>query len=207
MDDHQSAAGFDIKVLACDELSRAVALLAEGMRDNPVHMQAFGADPQRRQRRLRRFLGHAVGYVGSNGMLLGAYAHGELVGALGMLEPGHCRPGRMQTLAFACFIIGGNTPACAWRIRHWLAAWARNDLREPHWHLGPLAVLPAWRRQGAGRCLMLQCCRRLDALGATAWLETDREINVAFYETFGFTVTRHEPVLGATNWFMRRPPR
>ncbi len=53
---------------------------------------------------------------------------------------------------------------------------------------------------------MMRCCRHVDALAATAWLETDLAINAAFYETLGFAVIRHEPVLGVPNWFMRRPP-
>ena len=44
----------------------------------------------------------------------------------------------------------------------------------------------------------------MDALGAAAYLETDLAINVAFYETLGFGVSRHEVVLGVPNWFMSR---
>src|SRR5690606_17660554 len=102
-------------------------------------------------------------------------------------------------------IVASNPPAGVMRIRRWLSSWARNDPAEPHWHIGPLAVRPEYRRQGIGRRLMTQCCRRLDALGATAYLETDLAINVAFYETLGFVVTGHEVVLGVPNWFMSRP--
>jgi hypothetical protein len=46
----------------------------------------------------------------------------------------------------------------------------------------------------------------MDALAATAYLETDLAINVDFYETLGFLVVKHELVLGMPNWFMSRPP-
>ena len=202
-----AAAGFhvDIRALLPGELRTAVAILADGMRDNPLHVKAFGAEPQRRQRLLRRFLDHLVVYIRLHGSVLGAFVQGELVGVLGMLEPGRCRPAGMEALRFAGVIVAGNPPAGAWRIRRWLAVWTRNDPPEPHWHLGPLAVLPAYRRRGVGRRLMMRCCRHLDALAATAWLETDLAINAAFYETLGFVVTRREPVLGVPNWFMRRP--
>ena len=194
----------DIRLLAADELRTATAILAAGMRDNPVHVQAFGTRPQHRQRRLHRFLGHLVAYIRSHGSLLGAFVDGELVGVLGMLEPGRCRPGWWEALGFAGVIALSNPPAGVWRIRRWLATWTRNDPPEPHWHIGPLVVVPACRRRGVGRRLLLRCCRQLDALGASAWLETDLAINVAFYQTLGFVVTRHEPVLGVANWFMRR---
>ncbi len=195
-----------IRALGADELGAAVALLAEGMRDNPLHVKAFGPDPQRRQQRLRRFLGQLVAHVHSNGILLGACVHDdELVGVLGMMKPGRCRPARRDVLRMAGGIITNNPPLGVLRIQRWLSAWLRNDPLEPHAHIGPLAVSPAWRRQGVGRELMMQCCARLDALGAVAWLETDLASNVAFYGTLGYAVVRQESVLGVPNWFMRRP--
>ena len=86
------------------------------------------------------------------------------------------------------------------------AAWTRNDPAELHWHIGPLAVVQAYRRQGVGRRMMVHCCRHLDSLAATAWLETGLAINASFYKTLGFDTIRHQPVLGLPNWFMRRPP-
>lgn len=70
--------------LTSDELDTAVAILASGMRDNPIHVQAFGTDPDRRQRRLRPFLSPLLGYVYRRGDVLGAYRDGEMVGVLGM---------------------------------------------------------------------------------------------------------------------------
>lgn len=196
----------DIKALMPGELHAAAALLAHGMRDNPLHMKAFGADPERRQERLSRFLGQSVAFVQSRGTVLGAYVRGELIGVLGMMEPGRCRPGLMDKLRFAGVILASNPPAGVFRIRRWLAAWARNDPDDPHWHIGPLAVHPEYRRRGIGRRLMFHCCQNLDALKGTAYLETDLAINVAFYETLGFIVTGQEVVLGVPSWFMSRPP-
>lgn len=196
----------DIKALELDESHAAAALLAHGMRDNPMHVKVFGTDPDHRERRLLRFFGHLVAYVHSNGSVLGAYVHGELIGVLGMMEPGGCRPALMDALRFASVIVASNSPAGVLRILRWLAAWARNDSADPHWHIGPMAVRPAHRRRGIGRRLMTHCCQRMDALAATAYLETDLAINVDFYETLGFLVVKHELVLGMPNWFMSRPP-
>ncbi|MEO9229714.1 MAG: GNAT family N-acetyltransferase [Devosia sp.] len=178
----------DIRVLAPAELHTAGMILATGMRDNPLHVRAFGAGPGRRQHRLQRFLGKLLVHVHTHGTLLGADVRGERVGVLGMLKPGWCRLTPLDTLRLAGVIGTGNPPAVTWRICRWLTAWAHNDPSTPHWRVGPLAVLPAWRRRGVGRSLMQQCCQRVDARAASAWLETDLAVNAIFYATFGFLI-------------------
>ena len=197
---------FAIKVLIADELGAATTLLAEGMRDNPLHVKAFGTNAQKRQRRLQRFIGQIVTHVHANGTLLGSFVNNELTAVAGMLKPQRCRPTPMEIVRMAGIIIASNPPIGAWRIHRWLSAWTRNEPREPHAHVGPLAVALPWRRKGVGRELMRECCRRLDAHGQLAWLETDLPINVRFYKTLGFVVSRREPVLGVPTWFMARQP-
>lgn len=121
----------------------AVLLLADAMGDNPLHIQAFGADPARRQRRLRRFMNPLLHHVQSHGALLGAHAQGELVGVLGMMRPGCCRPSAWAALRFAGVVVASNPPIGVWRIARWMAAWARHDPSELHWHIGPLRPAPA----------------------------------------------------------------
>ena len=50
-------------------------------------------------------------------------------------------------------------------------------------------------------------CARMDAAREDAYLETDKQINVRFYQRFGFEVVGEEDVLGVPNWFMRRTRR
>lgn len=195
-----------IRTLTRDELQAAAVILAQGMLDNPLHVRVFGFSPVLRERRLLRFLGALIGHVEAHGEVLGAFAGGELVGVLGMMKPGHCRPALRDRLRLACLIVAGNPPATVLRIRRWLSVWARNDPDGPHWHIGPFAVARAYRRRGIGRRLMALCCEHIDALAATAYLETDLAHNVAFYETLGFVVIRQETVLGVPNWFMLRLP-
>ena len=200
-------AGVEITELTSGaQRAAAAVLLVDAMRDNPLHIQAFGADPTRRRRRLGRFMEPLVCHVQSHGALLGAYAQGELIGVLGMMKPGFCRPSGLAALRFAGLVVASNPPVGVWRIARWLAAWTRHDPSELHWHIGPLAVASAYRRQGVGRLLMEHCCAKLDTLAAVAWLETDLAINASFYESLGFATVLQEPVLGVPNWFMRRAP-
>lgn len=197
----------EIRKLTTDQLDPAVALLACGMRDNPLHVRVFGTRPDLRCRRLHVFLGPLTAYVHSNGDLLGAYIGRELVGVLGMIRPGRCRPAPGTRLRLGLALAARMPPPVLLRIHRWISAWAASDPAEPHWHIGPLAVLPEYRRRGVGRRLMAECCQRLDTLDAAAWLETDLATNVEFYQQFGFVVAGQEPVLGVTNWFMGRAPR
>jgi ribosomal protein S18 acetylase RimI-like enzyme len=60
---------------------------------------------------------------------------------------------------------------------------------------------------GVGSMLMQVFCKRMDDAGEAAYLETDKEINVRFYEKFGFEVTGEDEVLGVRNWYMFRRAR
>ena len=101
-------------------------------------------------------------------------------------------------------MIRGVGPASAARLGSWLAAWGRHDPAEPHIHLGPIGVDPAYQGKNVGRLLMEAYCAELDRGGVKGYLETDRAENVTFYQRFGFQVTREAPVLGVTNYFMTR---
>ncbi|MGP1664441.1 MAG: GNAT family N-acetyltransferase [Rhodanobacter sp.] len=193
-----------IRALSAAELPTAVRLFSGGMANNPLHMAAFGTQPKRRQHRLQRFFVPLLRHVYTNGHLLGAFVDGQMIGVLGMFEPGCCRPSGMQTLGLIGAIVGSNTPVGAWRIGRWLDAWRRHDPPEAHWHLGPLVVSATYRRRGVARQLMQHVCQCLDQRSGNAWLETDLAANVAFYASLGFVVTACEPVLGVPNWFMRR---
>lgn len=196
-----------IRQLSDRDLAAAAGVCARGMRDNPIHVQAFGADPLRRQRRLARFFAAVVPLVQRKGTLMGAYDGGVLIAVLGLLPPGACRPTRRDILRLLPSLLTSNSPAGLLRVRRWLSAWARNDPPEHHWHLGPLAVDVAHHGQGVGTRLMLQCNIHIDALGAAAYLETDKSINVIFYERFGFSTMATVSVLGVSNWLMKRPAR
>ncbi len=197
----------EIRALALSELRAATALLTDGMLNNPLHLRVFGADSEHRRRHLARFLGPLVTYVDSSGVVMGAYVQDQLVGVLGMIKPGRCRPGPGDRLRIGGALLTSAPPTVLLRIHRWLAAWARHDPAEPHWHIGPLAVRAENRGRGIGRRLMQHCCQHLDRVEATGWLETDLDINAGFYRSLGFDVIRQEPVLGVPTWFMSRRPR
>ncbi|MDQ3657826.1 MAG: GNAT family N-acetyltransferase, partial [Chloroflexota bacterium] len=95
--------------------------------------------------------------------------------------------------------------------------------KEPCWYLAALGVDPERQGQGIGSRLMETALAEIDrspetagaaARGAAtrgaAYLETGEEINVRFYERFGFKVRESAlqlaPAPGPTHWTMWRPP-
>lgn len=53
---------------------------------------------------------------------------------------------------------------------------------------------------------MKRRCQCMDSLAAAAYVKTDLEINATFYKIPGFSVTRHELVLGMPNSFLSCSP-
>lgn len=91
------------------------------------------------------------------------------------------------------------------RIQRWINAWDERDPPEPHRHLGPVGVLPQHQGLGIGSKMMKSFCTIVDADHEPAFLETDKLVNVRFYERFGFRIIDESPIFGIENFFMWRP--
>lgn len=195
----------EVRDLRPQEVPEAVGVLARGMRDNPLHVAAYGEDPERRLRCHARLM-RGVFRAFPAQQPICAVRDGTLVGVTGVAPAGTCRPTAAQRLRLLPDVVALG-PRTAARVGRWISSWAKHDLDEPHVHLGPLAVDAHLQGQGMGSLIMQEHCRRLDADSAVGYLETDKPENVRFYERFGFQVVGEEPVLGVPNWFMRREPR
>jgi GNAT superfamily N-acetyltransferase len=84
--------------------------------------------------------------------------------------------------------------------------WIESHLpAEPCWLLDLVGVRPDAQGRGIGRALITHGTERAAAAGQPAFLETGNESNVAFYESLGFRVVRHDraPDDGPMIWFMQ----
>ncbi len=185
------------------EIEEVLDLLSRGMRDNPIHVAAFGEDPEPRRRRFRALIAAAFSVSDFSHTLVARREDGVIVGVCGMLPPGDCRPDLGQQLRMLPTLLSIG-PRAAGRVMRWMGAWQRHDPEERHWHLGPLAVDAHLQGEGVGSRMMQVFCARMDAAGEDAYLETDKPINVRFYERFGFEIVGEQEVLSVTNWFMLR---
>jgi ribosomal protein S18 acetylase RimI-like enzyme len=195
----------EIRALAPSDVRLAAAVLGRGMRDNPLHIAALGVDPASREKALtgvfRAFLAIEAA---RKGRVLGAFKKGALVGVCGMMRPGACqltpveKVAMLPKLLWSCG-IGGTA-----KLLSRFGNWSKHDPAEPHWHLGPVGVERELQGQGIGSRLLCEFCRIVDEEKAAAWLETDKDINVAFYRKHGFEVIAEDTVNGVPNWFMKR---
>ncbi|MGD9088263.1 MAG: GNAT family N-acetyltransferase [Desulfobacterales bacterium] len=92
-----------------------------------------------------------------------------------------------------------------WRKSIWRNEWARHDPMNQHWHLGPVGVLPSHQGKGIGTNLLSRFCQEVDACLSPAYLETDSDKNVQFYERFGFEVVKETEIFNVKNRYMWRP--
>ena len=196
--------GVDVRDLAGSEIIEAAAMLGRGMRDNPLHFRAFGPLPDRREAALRRLFETLLSQYTTKGSILGAFSAGTLVGVCGMVEPGRCRPGVRDKASLATALLRGSGVGGVIRAMKWARRWARHDAEQPHWHLGPVGVEPHLQGGGIGSAMLRMFCERMDRAGCLAYLETDKQENLPFYERFGFRITDEDDVLGVRNWFMER---
>ncbi len=197
------ASGLRVADLPPSSYPDAVGVLARGMRDNPLHVAAYGAHPDRREQAHARLM-RALFRHGRNNEPIGVWRDGTLVACTGVLVEGGCRPSLSQLKMLPA--IAGLGPRTAMRVAAWLPVWSARDPDEPHAHLGPLAVDRHLQGQGIGAVLLTEHCRRLDARRELGYLETDKPENVRFYEKGGYRVVGEAPALGVTCWFMRREP-
>jgi ribosomal protein S18 acetylase RimI-like enzyme len=184
------------------QLTDAAQLAARAMHDNPLHVAALGSDVDRRIAVMRSALGHVLRAGGRT--VLGAWEGDRLLGIAAFAPVGRCRPTSTERIATVPVVVRAGRSA-----RHllaWQRAWSQLDPDEPHVHLGPVAVVSERRGAGIGGRLLSECVTHLDREQAVGYLETDKEVNVAFYERFGFRVVERRAVIGVPNWFMLREP-
>ena len=193
----------EIGVLPAPETAAAVGVVARGMRDNPLHIAAFGPDPHVRLRKYHLLMASAFAVKDFSHTLVARRPDGTVVGVCGMMPPGNCVPRLGEKLRLLPRLLPLGPRSLA-RVLAWLGAWAKRDPAERHWHRGPLAVDLHLQGQGIGSKLLRVFCAQMDAAGEAAYLETDKPINVRLYERFGFSVVGKHDVIGVPNWFMLR---
>ena len=195
----------EVRDLRADEVPAAVRLLARAFRDEPLQIATLGSDPERRRRRLR-VLFSAMFEVMKAQTPLAAFDGGTMVGVTGIAPPGTCQATSTQVLKYAWALLSIG-PRSLLRSARLNASWAAVDPKEPHSHLGPLAVDADLHGRGIGSQILASYCRQLDEAQLNGYLETDAEAKVRLYERFGFEVVGEKHVVGVPNWFMARQAR
>ncbi|MCS5635444.1 MAG: GNAT family N-acetyltransferase [Myxococcota bacterium] len=198
-----------VRALAAGESSALAETLALAFRDNPMNQAAIRGGPERRLRANRCGIrGTLAAATGRSTILVTPPAEtrvGErIAGGLIALPPGAWPLPPPALLAQIQLALGQGMGT----VRRWGKVYrrlAQFHPREPHWYLLLLGVGPAGQRRGVGSALLETWLREVDRGGASAYLETDRRENVAFYQRAGFEVLEAHEILETPIWRMVRP--
>jgi len=132
-----------------------------------------------------------------------AVQRGRIVGALNAAEWPHCQLGMAEKIKTAPAMTRIMKTALP-RAFTMMNKREAHDPQEPHWHIGPIGVRPELQGKGVGKSLLATFLTTVDEREGPAFLETDVDRNVTLYESFGFTVTGREDIVGIDTRFMWR---
>ncbi len=193
----------EIRRMSPNDMRAACKVLGLAFADNPNTLVIARGDRARAQRmtesgaRVAK-LGRQYSYV-----LVAEEAAGRLVGVLNALQWPNCQLRMSEKLKVAPAMIrvtGLGLPSALKMMN----VWTNHDPGERHWHLGPIGVDPELQGRGIGKAMLAAFLDMVDGQGATAYLETDVDRNVALYEKFGFKIVGQEDIAGVNNRFMWR---
>ena len=186
--------GYHFALMQQADISEAAHVLSIAMLNNPLHRAVFLGHGEQERKEIEKMFYDLLSTA--PGIVYLAKENDKIIGVM-----------RFKS----CNGKGGDEPDMLehdkninWRKATWLEEWAERDPVEPHWHLGPIVVLPSRRGRGVGTKLMRRFCREVDECSASAYLETDLEKNVRFYEKFGFKVIAGSTMFDVENRYMVR---
>ena len=187
-------ASFQISFMEQSDIQEAANVLSRAMLNNPHHIGVFQGNGEKQRIEIEKMFFELFNYL--PGVVFLAKKKEKIIGAM-----------RMKSCIGKAIDVSDvieNIDNIDRRKSIWFSEWAKHDPVEQHWHLGPIGVLPTHRGLGIGSILMERFCREVDACMATAYLETDLDKNVRFYEKFGFKVVSESEIFGVKNRYMLR---
>src|SRR6185295_3999932 len=85
---------------------------------------------------------------------------------------------------------------------------AHHEVHEPHYYLAILGTDPQFQRSGAGSAALAPVLERCDSQGLPAYLETQKEANVAYYARHRFELVQKIEHTGCPPiWTLLREPK
>jgi ribosomal protein S18 acetylase RimI-like enzyme len=181
-----------------DEIGEAARVLSLAMLDNPLHVAVFRGTAEAQRLEIESMF---IGLLhGLPEIVFVARESQRIVGVMRMKSCGGGKPADTPPPL-------GDENDLAWRKDFWHSEWARHEPPSPHWHLGPIGVLPSHQGKGIGSALMERFCAEVDGCKAEAYLETDLDENVRFYQKFGFKLIAESAIFGVANRYLLRPSR
>jgi len=187
-----------ISFMENSDIQESANVLSVAMVDNPLHVAVFQGKVEKQRMEIEKMFRGLL--IELPGIVFLAKQNQNIIGVMRMKS---CQGRKVADVPKDAI----DESDIGWRKSVWHAEWGRNDPIEQHWHLGPIGVLPRYQGSGIGTMLMERFCREVDACSAKAYLETEGDKNVRFYEKFGFIVVRESEIFMVKNRYMLRDSR
>jgi len=202
---------FDVDRMQPGEQPAVVGALARAFYDDPL-FNYFLPNPVAQTKGLLSFMAAGLADATPFGEIWIARTGGKVACAAVWLPPGAYPRGLRRDLltnlrGTPTFVRSGRRISGAIRL---LAAVdkAHHELKEPHFYLGILGTDPLRQRTGAGHAALRPVLERCDAEGLPAYLETQKEENLAYYARHAFDVVQKLEVSGVPPlWTLLRNPK
>ncbi|MEI6454286.1 MAG: GNAT family N-acetyltransferase [Actinomycetes bacterium] len=197
---------FVVESLVLDRptLNEIGALGSRGFFDDPFFVH-LADQPVLRQRGLAIFFRSHVKVLGDSAVVTGARNEdGTLVGVCIWQRPKTYPLSlwrQLREMLGSLRALFPRPPALISGLRYVLAM-EKAHLHEEHWYLVLLVTDPMVWRRGLGSTLLEPGLAQADKDGLPAYLETQKEANLAYYQRFGFSLTDSlQPVTGGPSLF------
>lgn len=202
---------YDVERMQRGEQPALIGALGRAFYDDPL-FNYFVSDPISQTKGLLTFMGASVVDAAPFGEIWVARTGTKIAGGAVWLPPGTYPRGVRRDLmtnlrGLPTFVRSGRRLAGAVRL---LAALdkAHHEIHEPHYYLAVLGTDPLFQRTGAGSAALRPVLDRCDAEGITAYLETQKEENLAYYARHAFELIEKVDVGGVPPvWTLSRKPR
>ena len=189
---------FHISFMEHNDIQESARVLSIAMLNNPIHIAVFKGNSECERLEIESMFFELFNKL--PGIVFLAKKRDKIIGVMRMKS---CTGSKTKDESIEL----KDEQDINFRKSIWLREWSNRDPDEQHWHLGPIGVLPSYRRLGIGSKLMERFCMEVDNCSATAYLETDSDENVQFYQKFGFSVISKSNIFQVENRYMLRESR
>jgi GNAT superfamily N-acetyltransferase len=195
---------FDERALSERELTDAAAVASRAFYDDSYFRFLFPNDSVR-ARVLPQIFRTQLKHIGPLGTVATVRNEDDAIVAVSAWMPPHSFPPslRVQLAQLPGSLRAFVRQMSALRVVGvYLRTLLKVHPKEPHWYLMLLAVDPGWQRKSAGALLVERGLGFTDHEGVGAYLETQKEENLAYYRRFGFELSETlRPLAGGPPYY------
>ena len=202
---------FEVDRMQAGEEPAVIAALARAFHDDPL-FGFFVPNLLKQMKSLIGFMTSGVKDARPFGDVWVAHNDGKVAGAAVWLPPGGYPRGVRRDLmtyvrTLPTFVHSGRRMPRAVGLLGAVDK-AHHELKGPHYYLAILGTDPEFQRTGAGSAVLAPVLERCDTQGLPAYLETQKEANVAYYARHRFELVQKIEHTGCPPiWTLLREPK